>query len=62
MEVNTGAAISLLSEATVKTLLSRIKVRLSSMTLITYMHEQMKVLGKIEVNVEYCEQKSLSNI
>ena len=59
MEVDTGAAVSLISEATMKKLLPRMKVQPSNMTLKTYTKEQMKVLGKIEVNVEYGEQKEV---
>lgn len=46
MEVDNGAAISLISEATMKKLLPRIKVQSSSMTLKMYTREEMKVLGK----------------
>ena len=60
MEVDTGAAVSLISEATMKKLLPKVKVQPSNMTLKTYTKEHMKVLGKIEVNVEYGEQKKCS--
>ena len=62
MEVDTGAAVSLISEATMKKLLPRMKVQPSNMTLKTYTKEQMKVLGKIEVNVEYGEQKEVLSL
>ena len=42
-----------------KKLLPRMRVQPSNMTLKTYTKEQMKVLGKIEVNVEYGEQKEV---
>ena len=59
MEVDTSPAVSLISEATMKKLLPRMNVQPSNMTLKTYTKEQMKVLRKIEVNVEYGKQKEV---
>ena len=53
MEVDTGAAVSLMSETTQKKLFSQAKLQKMTMKLQTYTAEALSVLGTLEVQVEY---------
>ena len=53
MEIDTGAAISIISEATRK---AKFKLRKSNILLKTYTDEAMMVTGQINVCVNYGEQ------
>lgn len=53
MELDTGASISIVSQATVKKLLLYAKLSKSDVILMTYSGEHLKVLGEIAVIVEY---------
>ena len=56
MEIDTGAAISIISEATRKAKFSKFKLRKSNILLKTYTDEAMMVTGQINVCVNYGEQ------
>ena len=56
MEIDTGAAISIISEATRKAKFSKLKLRKSNILLKTYTDEAMMVTGQINVCVNYGEQ------
>ena len=57
MELDTGAAISVISEQTFKTvLLQQLPLQVSSLQLHTYTGEQLTVLGQIHVSVQYNDQ------
>ena len=58
MEVDTGAAFSLISERTRKTLLPDLTLHNSRILLKTYTDERIKVLGQLHVHVSYGEQKA----
>ena len=57
MEVDTGAALSVLSEATRRAMFPDDTLDPSSLVLKTYTDEHMKVKGTLNVRVEYGEQK-----
>ena len=57
MEVDTGAAVSLISYRKLKQVPSRIKVNKTSVVLRTYTSEIIPVRGEVQVNVAYGEQK-----
>lgn len=57
MEVDSGAAVSLATEAAVAPLLSSVQLQPSNMVLKTYTGEQIPVKGVLTVNVEYGQQK-----
>ena len=58
MEVDTGAGLSLISESTLKQVMPEVLANLqeSSVHMKTYSGEPLKVLGKLNVAVEYGEQ------
>ena len=56
MEVDTGAAVSLISQRTYQEYLSQIPLEKSDILLKTYTGEQVPVLGKIKVKVSYLQQ------
>ena len=58
MELDTGAAITIISEAKYKEHFSETKLKESSTLLKTYSGERLKVIGEIEVNVEYENQNA----
>ena len=58
MELDTGAAITIISEVKYKEHFSETKLRESSTLLKTYSGERLKVVGEIEVNVEYENQSA----
>lgn len=58
MEVDTGAAVSLVSESTLKSTFPKLQLHPSSIMLKTYTNEPVKVLGEVEVAVEYKEQQA----
>ena len=60
MELDTGAAITIISEAKYKEHFSATKLRESSTILKTYSGERLKVVGEIEVKVEYENQNAKS--
>ena len=53
MEVDTGAAFSLMSEATQKKLFPQVKLQKTTLRLQTYTAETLSVLGTLEVLVNY---------
>jgi len=53
MEVDTGAAVSLMSIATQKKLFPNVKLKKSAVQLQTYTSESLSVLGTMEVQVRY---------
>ena len=56
MEVDTGAAVSVISETTYKDLFSNITLNEVPMGLKTYTRERIPVLGELTVEVNYQEQ------
>ena len=56
MEVDTGAAVSLISQRTHQEYLSQIPLEKSDILLKTYTGEQVPVLGKMKVRVSYLQQ------
>ena len=60
MEVDTGAAVSLISYKRLKQVLPRIKIRKTTVVLRTYTSEVIPVRGEVQVNVTYGEQKKLT--
>ena len=56
MEVDTGAVLSVISEATRKKTFSKETLHLSELALRTYTDEPMQVVGTINVKVQYGEQ------
>ena len=59
MEVDTGAAVSVISACTKEARLPAAVMKKSGVVLTTYSGEQMKVAGKLEVRVKYGEQTGL---
>lgn len=57
MEVDTGAAVSLISYKRLKQVLPRIRVQKTTVVLRTYTSEVIPVRGEVQVNVTYGEQK-----
>ena len=57
MEVDTGAAVSLISEDTLKKVLPDAIPRKSNVVLRTYTEERMTVLGELLVDVQYSNQR-----
>ena len=51
MEVDTGAAVSLISYKRLKQVLPRIKIRKTTVVLRTYTSEVIPVRGEVQVNV-----------
>lgn len=56
MEVNTGAAVTILSEKIKDCLFLNIAIQQSNMKLSTYTGEGLPVLGKMPVQVKYWDQ------
>ena len=56
MEVDTGAAVSLVSEATYWSLFPMVQLQSSTTKLRTYSGEPLTVLGQQEVKVQHEEQ------
>ena len=56
MEVDTGAAVSVISKETYKEMFMNLSLKKASVSLNTYMGERIPVLGEIEVEVTYQEQ------
>ena len=56
MEVDTGAAVSIISEKTRRALLPHLKLRASDLVLRTYTEEPIKVIGTLNVRVQYGSQ------
>ena len=56
MEVDTGAAVSIISEKTRRALLPHLKLRGSDLVLRTYTEEPIKVIGTLNVRVQYGSQ------
>ena len=57
MEVDTGAAVSLISYQKLKQVLPRIRIKRTTVVLRTYTSEVIPVRGEVQVNVTYGEQK-----
>ena len=57
MEVDTGAAVSLISYKKLKQVLPRIRIKKTTVVLRTYMSEVIPVQGEVQVMVTYGEQK-----
>ena len=57
MEVDTGAAVTVISDETCKSRFPDVPMRKSSVVLRTYTGQQMRVLGEMEVKVEYKDQE-----
>ena len=57
MEVDTGAALSIISEATRKFMFADETLHPSSLVLKTYTDERMEVMGTLNMQVQYGEQK-----
>ena len=59
MELDTGAAVSVISETTFNTVFKKsISIQPSNITLCTYLGKELPVLGKAEVEVQYESQKA----
>lgn len=56
MELDTGAAVSIISEDTKKSLFPDVPLQHSRITLRTYTGERIEVAGEIQVNVQYGQQ------
>ena len=56
MELDTGAAVSILSEKMRPALFADLKLRRSTLRLKTYTEEQMHVTGQLHVAVQYGSQ------
>ena len=59
MEVDTGTALSIISEATRKCMFADETLHPSSLVLKTYTDERMEVMGTLNMRVQYGEQKKL---
>ena len=57
MEVDTGAAVSIISEATYKSLFTDSKLQKCDVVLRTYTDERMTVLGQFQVQVTHGQQR-----
>ena len=58
MEVDTGAALSLVNEATYLKLARRVQLKPATVTICTYTGEALDLLGMLEVQVQYQSQKA----
>ena len=58
MELDTGAAVSIISDETRKTLFADQKLRKSTLVLKTYTEEPMQVVGQLNVRVKYGVQEA----
>ena len=52
-EVDTGAAVTIISQHTKQKFLPKVRLKPSQVTLQTYTVQPMKVLGELHVNVKY---------
>ena len=57
MEVDTGAAVSLISEWTLKQVLPKAAIHSTTVVLRTYTSERIPVRGELQVMVQYGNQK-----
>ena len=57
MELDTGAAVSITSDATTKALFPGQKLHKSKLVLKTYTKEPMQVIGNLHVRVQYGTQE-----
>ena len=57
MEVDTGAAVSIISDSTRKKLFPHLKLQPSKLILKTYTNERMQIVGQLNVYVQYGEQR-----
>ena len=53
MEIDTGAAVSLISDTTYKSLFPEVPLRASSVSLRTYTSESVPVLGEFDASIQY---------
>ena len=60
MELDTGAAVSIISDATRKALFPSQKLHKSKLVLKTYTEEPMQVIGNLHVRVQYGTQEAWS--
>ena len=58
MELDTGAAFSVISEATCQASFADVKLRKSNILLKTYTDERIPVIGKLHIHVRYGEQRA----
>ena len=58
MELDTGAAYSVISEATYRATFSEMKLRLSEILLKSYTAERIPVLGQLNAHVDYNDQRA----
>ena len=58
MELDTGAAYSVISEATFRAAFSHMKLRPSEVLLKSYTSERIQVLGQLNVHVHYGDQRA----
>ena len=56
IEVDTGAAVSIMGEKTVQEMFPEVQLKKSDIVLKTYTAESMEVVGEIDVEVEYQDQ------
>ena len=56
MELDTGSAVTLVSEHTYKSKWPETSLQISSVKLCTYSNESLEVLGQIEATIQYNEQ------
>ena len=56
MELDTGAAVSIIGEKKAQEMFSNTNLRRSEMVLKTYTSERMEVVGEIDVDVRYQNQ------
>ena len=57
MELDTGAAVSIISDQTRRSLFPDLQLRNSSLVLKTYTDELMQVVGQLNVRVKYGSQE-----
>jgi len=62
MEIDTGAAVSVISVNTYQKLFSNVKLSKSTVRLRTYTGEPMVVIGEIDVQVKYGTQKCVLSL
>ena len=62
MEVDTGAAVSLMSEQTQKHLFPNVKLQSSKVRLLTYTAEPLPVLGVLTVQVTYRDYMGMHSL
>ncbi len=56
MEIDTGAAVSIISETTRQSCFPKLKLKKSDIILKTYTDQPLKVMGELQVNVSYGDQ------